>query len=184
MNAKLLIVTDLGLLKAYRLETTARGTPHLTELAAIQLEEAHRRLLEEVRDLAGRHISPTQHKWGAPLTDDHNLRLEIKRRLVKKIAAHIRHFAQSANGNPIWLVAHKEINRPILDELPAAVRRRVEKTVPRDLVKAGCRELLKALKPEMAGKDSGAPGGRALPTTDVGKEGPPGRPPLKGAAPA
>jgi hypothetical protein len=145
MTPKLVIVTDLGLLKAYRLETTSRGTPHLTELAMIQLEDAHRRLLEEVRDLAGRHISPTQHKWGAPLADDHNLRLEIKRRLVKKIAGHIRHFAQSTDGEPIWLVAHKEINRPILDELPAGVRRRVEQTVPRDLVKAGKRELIQAL---------------------------------------
>jgi hypothetical protein len=163
MNPKLLIVTDLGLLKAYRLETTPRGTPHLTALATIQLEDAHRRLLEEVRDIAGRRVSPTQHKWGAPMTDDHNLRLEIKRRLVKKIAGHIRHFAQSTNGEPIWLVAHKEINRPILDELPATVRRRVEKTIPRDLVKAAQRELIRALNLGAPDANVGAPGGRALP---------------------
>jgi hypothetical protein len=86
------------------------------------------------------------------------LRLEIKRRLVKKIAGHIRHFAPSTNGEPIWLVAHKEINRPILDELPAAVHRRVEKTIPRDLVKAAPRELIRAL-------NLGAPGGCGLPIT-------------------
>jgi hypothetical protein len=156
MNNKLLIVTDLGLFKAYRLETTSRGTPRLTELATIRLEEAHRRIVDAVRDMAGQRSKPTQKQWGAPMTDDHNLRLEIKRRLVKKIAGHIRHVAQSADGEPIWLVAHKEINRPILNELPAGVRRRVENTVPRDLVKAGKRELIETL-------NVSAPGGRARP---------------------
>jgi hypothetical protein len=145
MNPKLVIVTDLGLLKAYRLETTPRGTPHLTELATIRLEEAHRRIVDAVRDLAGQRGKPTQTQWGAPMADDHKLRAELKRRLVKKIGGHIRHIAHSADGDPIWLVAHKEINKAIVDELPVMVRRRVTRTLPADLVKATQRKLIKSL---------------------------------------
>ncbi len=150
MNNKLIIVTDLGLLKAYRLETTPRGTPRLGPIEQVRLEEAHRRLLDEVADLAGRHVSPTQHKWGAPMADDHNLRLELRRRLIKQIARHTTRLARESGCDGVWLVAHKEIGRPIFDELPAPVRRRVEKTIPRDLVKAGQRELLQALKPHVS----------------------------------
>ncbi len=145
MNSTLVIVTDLGLFKAYRLEQTPRGTPHLTELASIQLEEAHRRLVDAVRDMAGQRAKPTQKQWGAPVADDHNLRVELKRRLVKKIAGHLRHIASSADGDPIWLVAHKEINRAIVNELPVAVRRRVTRTFPSDLVKAPKSKLIKSL---------------------------------------
>ena len=41
-----------------------------------------------------------------------------------------------------WLAAHKEINHHILEELPKSIRARVEKNLPRDLTKAGQKELL------------------------------------------
>ena len=40
------------------------------------------------------------------------------------------------------LVAHKEINQKILDELPPAVCNRIKKNLPRDLTKVGQKELL------------------------------------------
>jgi len=33
------------------------------------------RVVDTVTDLAGRHVAPTQKNWGAPVTDDHNLKL-------------------------------------------------------------------------------------------------------------
>lgn len=146
MKPTLLIVTDLGLFKAYRLETTPRGTPHLTELATIRLEEAHRRLVDSLTDLAGQRGKPTQKQWGAPTADDHNLRTEIKRRLVRKIARHVQHLAQHADGDPVWLVAHREISHAIVNELPLATQRRVERVIPVDLVKAPKAKLLKTLE--------------------------------------
>ena len=41
-----------------------------------------------------------------------------------------------------WLAAHKEINDQILEELPPFVRHRIKKNLPRDLTKAGQKELL------------------------------------------
>ncbi len=144
-SPKLLIVTDLGLFKAYRLEKTPLGSPHLTELMTIQLEEAHRRIVEAVTDMAGQRGKPTQTHWGAPVTDDHNLRLEIKRRLIKKIAGHIRHVTQATDGLPVWLVTPREIGHAITEELPQTVRRRIEKTMAADLVNAPQAKLLKAI---------------------------------------
>src|SRR5438094_6503716 len=95
MNEKLLIVTDLGQLKAYKLETTPAGTPRLELLEAATQEGAHHRLPEKVSDLAGRRAAPTQKNGAAPLADAHNLKLETKRRLVKQIASNISRLLQT-----------------------------------------------------------------------------------------
>jgi hypothetical protein len=57
---KLLIVADLGLLKAYKLDYTPNHTPRLEHLEEVVLEEAHSRVIDKVTDMAGRHVSPTQ----------------------------------------------------------------------------------------------------------------------------
>ena len=90
MKSKLLIVADLGLVKAYKLDFTPNHTPRLEQLEEIVLEEAHSRLLDKLTDEAGRHSSPTQKNWGAPLAGDHNFKLEFKRRLIRQISDHIR----------------------------------------------------------------------------------------------
>jgi len=55
MKSKLLIVADLGLVKAYKLDFTPNHTPRLEQLEEIVLEEAHSRLLDKLTDEAGRH---------------------------------------------------------------------------------------------------------------------------------
>jgi hypothetical protein len=55
VKSKLLVAADRGLLKAYRVERTPKGTRRLEPLEEVVLEEAHQRLVEKVTDLAGRH---------------------------------------------------------------------------------------------------------------------------------
>lgn len=150
MKPKLIIVTDLGLLKAYRLEATEKGTPHLELLEKTKIEEAHHRLVEKVTDFSGRHVSPTAKKWGAPLSDDHNLKLEFKRRLTRAIADHIERLVKANRGTTCCLAAHKEINYLIMDALPEKVRARIGTNLARDLVKAARKELLKIFAPPAA----------------------------------
>lgn len=142
MKPKLIIVTDLGLLKAYRLEATPKGTPRLELLEELVIEDAHYRLVEKVSDLAGRHVSPTAKQWGTPLNDDHNLRLETKRRLIKQIAKHIQRLVNACDAETCCLAAHKEINHLIMDALPKTVRARIQTNLARDLVKATQKNLL------------------------------------------
>ncbi|MGC8989376.1 MAG: hypothetical protein ACP5MD_04570, partial [Verrucomicrobiia bacterium] len=51
---KLLIVTDLGLLRAYRRELTPMGTPRLELIEETRFEDAHVRVKDKVTDFAGR----------------------------------------------------------------------------------------------------------------------------------
>jgi hypothetical protein len=99
-------------------------------------------MLDKVTDEAGRHISPAQKKWGAPLADEHNLKLEFKRRLIHRIAEHIKTLIERSGCDGCWLAAHKEINQHILRELPSGTRNRIWKNRPRDLTKLGQKELL------------------------------------------
>jgi hypothetical protein len=149
MRSKLIIVTDLGLLRACRLETTLNRKSRLELLEEVVLEDAHQRVVEKATDLAGRHVSPTARHWGAPMTDDHNLRLEIKRRLIKQIAKHIQRLVNTSGTESCCLAAHKEINHLIVDALPKTVRARIETNLARDLVKAPRKELLAIFAPRV-----------------------------------
>jgi hypothetical protein len=142
MKNELLIVTDLGQLKAYKVELTPRRTPRLEPVEDIVLEGARLRVIDTVTDMAGRHSGPTQKNWGAPLGDDHNLKLETKRRLIRQIAGHIQRLIQRTGFDGCWFAAPKEINHQILEELPQAIRNRIEKNLPLDLTKATEAELL------------------------------------------
>jgi len=141
MKNILIIVTDLGRLNAYRMDKTQKGTPHFEPVADILLVEAHRRFEDVVTDMAGRHSGSTQKHWGAPIADDHNLRLETERRLVKAIAQHVEKLVQEYGSEGVWFAAHKEINHQVLDELPQTVRGSIQKNLPLDLTKAEPKEL-------------------------------------------
>ena len=160
METKLLIVTDLGLFKAFKVDRTLKGSPHLDLLEQIVLEEAHHRLVETVTDLAGRRGTPPQRNWGTPVVDDHNQQLEIRRRLVKEVAEHFERLSQSHSEMPVWFAAPAEFNRQILETLPANLRDRIQINLPRDLVKLSKAELLEAFALEQRRSEEAA----ALPT--------------------
>lgn len=142
MKPKLVIVTDLGLLKAYRLETTPQGTPHLEPLEELVLEPAHHRLSEQVTDFAGRHAAPVARNWGAPMGDDHNLKMETRRRLIRTLAGHIQRLIERNGENGCCLAVPREIHRQLLDELLKPVLARIQRSVPQDLTKATKKELI------------------------------------------
>src|SRR6266404_9779628 len=144
MKDKLVIVTDLGWLKTYRSGLTPKKAPRLELLEEVCWEEAHRHLDEWVTDMAGRRTGPTNRGWGAPITDDHNLKLENERRLIRRISKHIADLIQRAGQNGVWFAALEEVNHRIMDELPRAIRARIEKNLPSDLAPAYPTDVLKA----------------------------------------
>jgi hypothetical protein len=147
MNRKLLIVTDLGLLKAYQFRTTRSGSPRLELLEERVLEQAHHRLVDGVTDLAGRRAPPTRKGGGVPLADNHNLRLETRRRLTRQIANHCKRLIQEHDAEGVWLAALKELNHQIVAALPKTFSERIEVNLARDLVKAGRRDLIELFAP-------------------------------------
>lgn len=142
MQKKLMIVTDLGQLKAYEVQFPSKGSPRIETLEEQKIEAGHQRVVDQVTDLAGRHGAPTHGRWASPWGDAHNLELETERRLVKQIAQHITRLVQTRGQDGCWLATPKTIERAVLDELSNDVRKHIEKHVPRDLVKAEKKELL------------------------------------------
>src|SRR5260370_40225742 len=143
MKDKMIIVVDLGLVKAYRIDLTPQKTRRLEPVQEIVLEEAHTRLKDRVTDWAGRHRAPTQKNHSAPMADDHNLKLEAKPRLIRKIAGTITDLIKHNAKNGCWLTAPKEINPQILNELLPPIGQRSEKTVPCDYTKLSPPECVK-----------------------------------------
>ncbi len=147
MPPKLLIVTDLGLLKAYRVATTPKGSLHLDLRESAVFDEGRERVVARVTDLAGRHAGPTQKSWGAPLDDAHRLKLETRRRLIKQIAGHIDRLARAHPECGLCLAAHREINHQVTSALDQSVRRRIQANLMLDLVHADEKRLLKCFAP-------------------------------------
>ena len=147
MPPKLLIVTDLGFLKAYRVAMTPKGSLHLELRESVVFDEGRERVVERVTDLAGRHAGPTQKNWGAPLDDAHRLKLETRRRLIKQIAGRLERLAQAHPECGLWLAAHREINHHLTSALGQSVRGRIQTNLMLDLVRPDEKRLLKCFAP-------------------------------------
>jgi hypothetical protein len=133
----LIIVTDRGSLKAYRVNETPTRGPSLQLVQAFNITDAHGRLVDKVSDLAGRF--PVSDGVGGrhanSIAERTQLETETDRRIHKELADQIMKIV-SSNGKEGWsFAAPSEIHAAIVDLLPAAVRDRIVEHVKSDLVK-------------------------------------------------
>jgi hypothetical protein len=133
----LIIVTDRGSLKAYRVNETPTRGPSLQLVQAFNITDAHGRLVDKVTDLAGRF--PVSAGVGGPhansIAERSQLETETHRRIHKELADQIVKIV-SHNGKEGWsFAAPAEIHTAIVDLLPTAVRGQIVEHVKSDLVK-------------------------------------------------
>src|SRR3982751_763108 len=138
----LVIVTDRGSLKAYRVgETPTRG-PTLQLVQAFNITDAHGKLLDKVTDQAGRFPvsdgAGVQH--GASIAET-KLENETDRRIYKQLADQIAKVVKSDGVEGWSFAAPSEIHSAIVDLLPADVRNRIVEHVKSDLVKVDAARL-------------------------------------------
>ena len=144
MNNKLVVVTDLGSFKAYKLETNSQySTPRLELVEEFNLVDAHGKIIDHLTDLAGRYHAPVLGKWATPWGERHNIELERKRRLVKQVVHALADLLHRNGADSCYLAAGKEINHQIMAELPRDARAKIEKIVACDLTKANKTEILR-----------------------------------------
>jgi len=140
MNNKLVVVTDLGSFKAYKLEANSlHRTPRLELIEELNLVEAQPGSSEPV----GRYRAPTLGKWAAPWGERHNSELEHKRRLIRQVGQALAALLRQNPSDGCYLAASKEITHQIMAELPREARSRIEKILPSDLTKMQKSELLR-----------------------------------------
>ena len=139
----LIIVTDRGSLKAYRVNETPTRGPSLQLVQAFNITDAHGRLVDKVTDLAGRF--PVSDGVGGrhanSIAERTQLETETDRRIYKELADQIVKIV-SRNGKEGWsFAAPAEIHAAIVDLLPAVVRDRIVEHVKSDLVKTESSKL-------------------------------------------
>jgi hypothetical protein len=138
MKKRLLILADLGHLKAFRLVYNAPGLkPKLELISTFSTQEASGRLQDKVTD------SPEMFRSDAPPGDiqsvrssgeRHNIELEFARRAVKEIGRRISEIVLSEpDAEECILAARKEIHGQLLDHIQPPARNRLIANWPEDL---------------------------------------------------
>ncbi len=131
MTDKMIVLADLGRVKAYRLSYETGEKPRIEMVYDCEFPDAHGRLLDKLTDQAGRFTDSGTS--GTSTRENHNLRDEIERRLVRLVAQTVNDLAR--NQRYWFLAATQEINARILDLLPASARATLLRNVVADLVK-------------------------------------------------
>jgi len=143
--SSLIIVTDRGSLKAYRVNETPTRGPSLQLVQAFNITDAHGRLVDKVSDLAGRFPVTNGaggHHGAGSIAERTQLTTETDRRIQKELADQITKIV-SRDGKEGWsFAAPAEIHGAIVDLLPATVRDQIVEHVKSDLVKVEPAKLI------------------------------------------
>lgn len=146
MKERMLVVADLGRLKAYRLQEGRQFSHPRLELVEDSETGITHHLSEELTDQAGRFRRSLAHNEGQSALSDgeqHNIDLERRRRAVKTLAQRINELLDREHTEEFYLAADKRINQQLLEEIPAANRAKLQKNVPANLSKLSTEELVK-----------------------------------------
>lgn len=135
----LIIVTDRGSLKAYKVAETPNRGPNLSLLRAFDTTEAHGRYQDKVTDQAGRFstLNTTQ----GETAERQGLEEESERRIIRQLADNIAEVVKGAGLEGWSFAAPSSIHGAIVEQLPKEVRERVVEHVKSDLVKIEPSEL-------------------------------------------
>lgn len=144
MANKLIILVDLGEIKAYKLlRDELSGSTRLELMESSPVPESHERLIDKVTDLAGRFpVAAGTNAVGASIGENHNLKTELQKRTIRTLAERINRLVR-LEKIPMWfLAAAREINQRVVDQLDPEVRAKMKKNVGADLIKADTSELM------------------------------------------
>jgi hypothetical protein len=136
--SSLVIVTDRGSLKAYRVNETPTRGPSLQLVQAFNITDAHGRMIDKLSDLAGRFPvteAAGAHRGPASIAERTQLASETDRRIQKELADQITKIVSENAENGWSFAAPAEIHTAIVDLLPGAIRQRIVEHVKSDLVK-------------------------------------------------
>ena len=135
--SSLIIVTDRGSLKAYRVDETPTRGPSLKLVQAFDVTDAHGKLVDKVTDLAGRF--PVSDGAGGrhanSIAERTQLETETDRRIHRQLADQIAKIVESDGVEGWSFAAPASIHAAIVDLLPRKVRDRIVEHVKSDLVK-------------------------------------------------
>ncbi len=146
MNSKLVVVADLGRMKAYRLEESRQYSHPRLELLEDSETNVTHHLRQDLTDQAGQYRNGPGAAAGPGTFSDgeqHNIDLERRRRAVKTLAQRLSALLEREPVDGCYLAADSRINQPILDELAPRTRAKIQKNVTANLSKLNQEELIR-----------------------------------------
>ncbi|HEX5222912.1 MAG TPA: host attachment protein [Verrucomicrobiae bacterium] len=153
-SLKLVVVADLGHLKAYRLEERPEfSRPRMELIQAMETVET-RHLREDVTDQAGRYRKEPAVAGALSDGEEHNASLERRNRTVRMLAETITTLMAQEHVLACYLAADPRINQSLLGEMDQRTRSKIQKNIPANLSKLEPEELVERFsrfnkRPEM-----------------------------------
>jgi Protein required for attachment to host cells len=145
MNTKLIIVADLGLLRAYKqVEGLSDREPHLKLIEELKPEAAHQKLSDQLSDQAGRFpktTGPNMVTGDLSAGERLNLETEQVRRLISQLAEKINALLADESVTSCSLAASAPIHKQLLEELSEKERAKISQVLASNLSKINPSEL-------------------------------------------
>jgi hypothetical protein len=141
IESKLVVVADLGHMRAYRLEKTSELGRSQWKLIEDGETNVTHHLSEDVTDQAGRFRKEPAIRGALSDGEEHDLDLERRHRAVKTLAERLAELIRREETQGCYFAADPRINQSILDELDEVTRAKIEKNVLANLSKLGPEEL-------------------------------------------
>lgn len=146
MNKTLLIVADLGLLRAYReTQNVADRQPHLELIEELKLESAHQKLSDQLTDQAGRF---PRGGGAAGISGDLsageslNSEAEQSRRLISQLAGRINTLLANPEVTRCSIAISGAIHNQLLEAIDPIARAKFGQVLASNLAKTDPTELL------------------------------------------
>lgn len=150
---QLIIATDLGLLRVYRVVRGGPGRgPHLALVEEFRPPEGNLKLSEQVSDQPGR-FPGAKRPGGAILSagERHDLRQEKGRRLLREMARRIDSHLENPEVESACLAVSAPIRNQLLEALQPKLRDKITRVLPRDLTHAEPKEILSQFEIRLKG---------------------------------
>lgn len=145
--SKLIVLTDLGTFKAFKLEEDGfSSSPRLEVVDAWETVYGDDRISRRLSDQAGQFGKGG--KSFAAINDmangeRHNIELENRRRSVKEITQKLSGLLQNGQYDGCYFAAAEEINKTIVENLSPQAQHKIEKNVRCNLVNADRQEIFR-----------------------------------------
>lgn len=132
----IIITVDLGHFKSYRVTKGTGKSPKVELIESYDSIEGHNKLGEKLSDSAGRFPSGGgKGKVAQGYGEPHNLKSDIKKKLVKMIVSDINELINKEDCESWYLAAGEKINNEIIKKLDPKVRSKLNKNITADLIK-------------------------------------------------
>jgi hypothetical protein len=131
----LIIVTDRGTLKAYKVNETPTRGPNLQLVQAFDTTDAHGRYQDKLTDQAGSFPDGAAPGQMNSIGERTGIENENDRRIVKQLADSIVEVVQREGRDGWSFAAPASIHSAVVEQLPPDIRDRIVEHVKSDLVK-------------------------------------------------